>query len=288
LCRELAEEPLVDSLVEEVRWDVPLRLLGGLHYLVLAEGADAWSDTRGVLADRGEWLARFVAEQGVQTNEVQRCWALLPAFLSLAERPLSLVELGPSAGLNLLWDRYRYRYAAGEWGDPGSPLALAGEERAPVPAELLARRPEVVARVGIDRDPVDVSTEEGALLLQCFVWPDQTERLERLRRAIEAARESPAPIVRGDFVDELPSVLAEQPAGALTVVYETAAIAYLTEERLGELHRILRGSEQPLAWLGARESQRDDGYEFELALPPAEPRHVASLGFHGQWLEWLG
>ena len=80
------------------------------------ETDDPWGVFRAILEERGDWLVRFVRERTVQTNEVQRCWALLPIFLTVARtvaRPLALVELGASAGLNLLWDRYAYSYAAG-------------------------------------------------------------------------------------------------------------------------------------------------------------------------------
>jgi hypothetical protein len=108
----------------------------------------------------------------VQTNEVQRCWMLLPCFLELARRTgfstFDLIEFGPSAGLLLYWDRYRYRYEQGSWHDRDAPLELAGEERRPVPADLLAVQPVVRSRVGIDIEPVDVTTDEGALLLRSF------------------------------------------------------------------------------------------------------------------------
>jgi hypothetical protein len=45
----------------------------------------------------------------VQQNEVRRCTLLLPAFALAAgtvRSPLALVEVGASAGLNLLFDRY--------------------------------------------------------------------------------------------------------------------------------------------------------------------------------------
>ena len=151
--------------MHEVRWDVPIRVLGGLHYLALRDGVSPWDDLRATLSEHRELLGRFVAEQSVQTNEVQRCWALLPAFLSLGARRLDLLELGPSAGLNLLWDRYRYRYEAGEWGPDDVALELTGEERRPVPGALLARRCEVVRRRGIDLDAVDATSDEGRLLL---------------------------------------------------------------------------------------------------------------------------
>ncbi len=75
------------------------------------------TSTRRSSGTRGS-CAAGAREQEVQTNEVQRSWALLPAFLSLADgRPFDLLELGPSAGLNLLWDRYAYRVLVGDVGE---------------------------------------------------------------------------------------------------------------------------------------------------------------------------
>ena len=119
---------------------------------------------RGGAQSYADELARFVAEQPVQTNEVQRCWGLLPGFLSAADRSrtFSLVELGPSAGLNLFWDHYRYRYPDAVWGPAEAPIELSGRARGGPPAELFERDVEVVRRRGIDRHPVDVTDEAGA------------------------------------------------------------------------------------------------------------------------------
>ena len=185
ICRRFADDPRVAAVAPDLDWDFPLRLLGALHYLVLG-GEAAWDEIGEALVTDAEFLRRFTAEQEVQTNEVQRAWALLPGFLTVADgRPLDLLELGPSAGLNLVWDRYGYRYSTGSWGE--ADLVLTGADRIPPPAELLAREVEVRTRRGIDLSPVDVTTEHGARLLQAFVWADQTERLDRLRRAIEVA-----------------------------------------------------------------------------------------------------
>jgi hypothetical protein len=272
--------------VDEARWDVPIRLLGGMHYLALRDGLDPWSDPPGFVAEHAEFLRRFVAEQAVQTNEVQRCWALLPAFLSLGERPLELIELGPSAGLNLVWDRYRYVYAAGEWGS--GPLVLAGEERRAVPAGLLQRRPEVRRRRGIDLAPVDLGSDESVLLLSSFVWADQADRLERLRRAIEIVRADPPELIRGDYVDVLPELLADRSGDALTVVFQTVSTQYLARERYDELRRVLAGARPPVAWISTRrhdeeQTRFEGGFELELGQ-----ELVARAGYHGQWLEWLG
>lgn len=280
---------------------MPLRLFGGVHYLELAgiepyALSGEWHDFRRALETRGDFLARFVREQAVQTNEVQRCWALLPAFLLLARehggRTLDLVELGPAAGLNLLWDRYAYAYRAGLWGS--SELTLRGIEYAPVPGEVLQRRVEVRRRLGIDLKPVDVTDEHGARLLHAFIWPGRVERARRLRRAIAILRRDPPSLVRGDYVELLPSVLAERDDDALTVVFQTASTGYIGAERRAELRSVLEaaGRDGPLGWISTRaveelEEDHHDSYELEVALWPGGERHfLLRCDFHGNWLKW--
>jgi hypothetical protein len=298
VCRRLAAEPAVDSIVGEVRWDAPIRLLGGLHYLALADGIDPWSALPEVLNDHRDWLAEFVAEQDVQTNEVGRCFALLPAFLELARasrRRLDLIELGPSAGLNLVFDRYRYRYRRAEWGPRTSPVALGAQERAEVPKDLLDVRIEVGARRGIDLKPVDVTTDEGVRLLTSFVWADQWSRLERLRRAIDVVRAGPPELIRGDYVEVLPRLLERRDHDGLTVVFQSASTQYLQRERYDELRAVLREAsrEAPLGWISTQrhdeEEGRLQGYALELACwPEQDARVVAHMGYHGEWLDWTG
>jgi hypothetical protein len=283
-----------------MRWDVPLRLLGGVHYLSLsgeAPGAfDSWERFSAVLDEHADFLRRFVAERAVQTNEVQRSWVLLPCFLEVARRTgaetIGLVELGPSAGLNLVWDRYRYRYEAGAWGPAAADLELAGEERAPVPAALLRLRPRVGSRVGIDTNPLDVSTDEGALLLMSFVWADQRERLDRLRRAIEALRRAPPELVRGDFVELLPSVLTDRRSDGLTVVFQTATLGYLEPEQRSRLREALAaaGAARPLAFVSTGRPREAGATHWGVTLhswPGGDRTLLAEADYHGAWLAWL-
>jgi hypothetical protein len=289
--RRLADAPVVAEVAPDDRWDLPIRLLGALHYLALSKGLDPWKQPEDAIAADAEFVARFLSEQRVQTNEVQRSWALLPAFLSLGDGPLELLELGPSAGLNLIWDRYRYRYEAGTWGAADSPLELAGDERRGVPAALLERRPEVLRRRGIDLEPVDVTTAEGARLLECFVWADQMERIERLRRAVEAVRADPPELIQGDYVELLPRVLAKRDPEALTVVFQTASLGYLTDERRDRLYNEIEagGRKAPLAFLTAAFDESLEGcWPLELTVwPRGEARRLAHQDFHGAWIEWL-
>ena len=280
---------------------MPLRLFGGVHYLELAgiepyALSGEWSDFRSALEGRQEFLSRFVREQAVQTNEVQRCFALLPAFLTLAQEHgaerLDFVELGPSAGLNLLWDRYAYAYRAGRWGS--SELLLQGVEYVPVPRDVLARRPEVRRRVGIDLNPVDVTSEHGARLLHAFIWPGRVERAQRLKAAIAILRREPPTLVRGDYVELLPAVLAERDSDALTIVFQIASTGYIGRERRAELRELLEraGAEAPLGWVSTRaveelEEDRTDSYELEVGLwPGGERRLLLRCDFHGNWIRW--
>lgn len=261
-----------------------MRLLGGLHFLVLA-GEASWEDP---LDRHLEFLREFVRAQAVQTNEVQRCWVLLPCFLRAAQLlgvdEFNVVELGPSAGLNLVWDRYRYEYDASPWGPADAPLQLTGEERGSVPAELLALTPRVRRRVGIDLAPIDVTTDEGARLLQCFVWAGQDERLDRLTRAIEAVRASPPELVRGDLAQELPDVLEDRP----TVVFQTAVFGYLDEETRTAAKAALTQARAPLAFVTEGRPRGDENaWGMRIVLyPTGEREFVGHADFHGAWLDY--
>ncbi len=287
MCRRLADDPRVGDIAPDPVWDLPLKLLGGLHYLVLA-GQASWDDVGAALEQHHDFLARWVQEQDVQTNEVQRSWALLPGFLSLADgRPFDLLELGPSAGLNLMWERYSYRYATGTWGS--GTLELSGDERTSPPAELLERRVSVERRRGIDLNPVDVTTEHGARLLQAFVWADQADRLTRLRCAIDTVREDPPELMRGNYVESLPDLLADRREGTQLVVFQSASTMYLEESGLGRLRAALHEAarEQPLVFLTTGRAPDDDGFALEVERhPDGQSRRLAVFDFHGEWLDW--
>jgi hypothetical protein len=302
LMRACAQDDLAQSLISDrLTWDAPHRLLAAVRWLVYGGEAedffdepDPWPPFRDVLENHSEWVRRFVREQTVQTNQVQRCWVLLPLFLTIAratDRPLDLIELGTSGALNLYWDRYRYSYAAGNWGDSHSPLHLIGEERAPFPSELLGVTPQIRKRLGIDLNPIDVTREEGIRLLRCFD-PRDGHRVQ-LEAAAEVVRSEPPELVRGDYLDLLPDLLRQRDGSALTVVFQTISTVYLTNEQRGKLREIIDdGSpEVPLAWISTptpeEHGQRRGDYPLELALWPDIPRHIAArMNTRGDWIEW--
>jgi hypothetical protein len=291
LCRRFADDPVAGEIIgPEPSWDMPLRLLGGLHYLVLG-GEASWDDP---LDAHREFLSEFVREQGVQTNEVQRAWVLTPLFLRVAERTgaasFDVIELGASAGLLLGWDRYRSVYEQGEWGPEGSPLTLSGTERSPVRADLLEQAPSVGRRVGVDLAPIDVTSDEAARLLKCFVWAGQEQRLERLDQAIAAVREEPPELIQADYVEVLPELLSGRDPDGLTVVLASATLRYVGDEGVARIRSAFdaAGPSGPLAFV-ATGSPRSGVRHWGLRIvyyPGAEREYAGEADYHATWLDW--
>ena len=173
---------------------------------------------------RGEVLRRVT-----QTNEAARCSALVPVLAALPQ-PLALIEVGAAAGLCLYPDRYSYTYDSDHTLDPVTgPSAVhipcTTNGRVPLPVSL----PEVVWRAGIDLNPLDVTSEQDTAWLRALVWPEQTDRRERLDAAIAIAGHEPPRLVAGDLTTSLRDLAAEAPRDATLVVFHSAVITYLDQ-----------------------------------------------------------
>ena len=255
----------------------------------------------------------MLATRSTQTNEVGRCTALLPAFAAVAraqDRPLALVDLGASAGLHLLFDRYAYSYRGPAGvvpaGDAASPVGLEAELRAGELPDLAL--PPVAHRAGIDRHPVDPDDEDQSRWLLACQWPDHLERFARLRAALDLARATPdrARVAEGDMVRDLPAAAAAAPADAHLCLYHCWAVAYLPPERQRQLVATIEGvaRERPVSWVFA-----ELPYEVpSLPVPPAPgdrtvkgatalvrvefgpgrraARRLADVHPHGRWIHW--
>jgi hypothetical protein len=237
-------------------------------------------DVGAALRDEADFLREWLATERVQTNEVRRCWWLVPCFLEVGRRygaeVFDCLELGCSGGLNLLWDRYGYEYATGSI--PGEP-AFTGEERGtPVP---LGPLPRVRSRVGVDAAPPDLRTDEGVRYLKSFVWADQEQRLADLDAAVAVWRTDPPEIVTGDMLEELPELLARRRDDAPLVVWQTAALNYLPHDRQERVRELI--AEAGVAYVET--SQPVDGSHDYYGLF-VDGDEVAHAEFHGAWIEW--
>jgi hypothetical protein len=324
ICRWVADDDAVLRLVQQAppQGHFPIVLLGAVHYLLLgglehplaavyAGTSDA--DPGPLFADlclghRAE-IVDLLATRHTNTNEVGRAAALGPALTAVAARfgtPLGLVDVGCSAGLNLFCDRYRLDYgSAGATGPADAPVriecAVVGGDP-PIAAAL----PEIVARAGLDMDPVDVRDDDATRWLLACVWPD-TGRLPRTRSAIEAAKQDPPRIVAGDAVDGVADLVLGLPDGLTPVVTTTWMLAYLSRERRVAFREALTAASRarPIAWISAEGAGVVD--RFADVEPPTDAQGMEAsvfglvtfrdgavdasehLGFvhpHGSWIDW--
>jgi len=232
----------------------------------------------------------------VQTAHARRCALLLPAFALVSRgfggRPLALIEVGASAGLNLVWDRYGYKYSNGRrCGDPAAAMQLTCELRGPLAPPLPDALPEVGWRLGLDLNPIDLGDPEESLWLRALIWPDEPGRAELLRQAIAAASGAGLPrIIAGDALKTLPAALAEAPRELPLCVYHSFTLNQFSGDARREFNALLAAAARTrdLAVVSLEALTRLTPIpELTLRLPAdSEPRPLAHCDPHGAWLEW--
>jgi hypothetical protein len=298
--------PLYGELAEGVAADAEiLAWLSGLPqgkrqpnlvfaaYRLLAGTPAGWEEFRDVLSARQPEIEAVMLERRTQTNEPARCALMLPVLAALPQ-PLALLEVGASAGLCLLPDRYAYDYAGHLVGDGSPRLRCRPEGPVPLPEAL----PQVTWRAGLDLAPIDVTDDEAVRWLELLVWPGEEYRLDDLRAAVAVARADPPRIVEGDLVTDLPALAAEAPRDATLVVFHTAVLAYVPSDGRSAFAAALRGLDA--TWLAIEDPRvfglTGDGPKLAEGPPPEPPlnmalvrdrRVVAWADGHGVAVRWL-
>jgi hypothetical protein len=285
---------------------LPLRLTGGLHALVrrgdvpdlaacyppnpLPDEHRLWAALRPVLdeADLLPWL-----DSAPQTNEVGRSAVLMSGLLvvcALFRQPVELLELGASAGLNLVLDRYGYDLGRVRAGDPRSPLQISPRWKGPPPPDV----PVIVARrSGVDLNPLDPRRDGDRLL--AYVWPDQRRRLEQLEAALALAAEDPPGIEPGDAAGWTEARLAEpRVPGSTRVLLHSIAFQYFPDESKRRIRAAVdeagaaASAAAPLAWLRYEHDDGDGRITLRLRTwPDDEERLLGHCHPHGSSIRWL-
>ena len=289
LAESVAGDPAILRFLTELPPEKrqPNLLFAAARYL-LGAPADI-AHLRAMVSQASIELSEQMLARRTQTNEPARCTALMPALAQLPQ-PLALLEVGASAGLTLLVDRYSYDYGGHQiaGSDPRAPT-LRCAPQGPVP--LPARLPQVIWRAGLDINPLDVNNDDDVRWLGCLLWPGEGDREQRLAAAVATARRDPPPVHRGDLLDDLPALAAQAPAEATLVVYHTSVLSYVTMHKRRQFAAAVAGL--GAVWL----SNEGPGVVPDLPLPPygGSPSVLARdgrtlLAFadpHGTWLHWL-
>lgn len=310
------DDELLDLASHSAHRPVPNLFFAAIHYLLLkGEGptlAAFYPDTnpdfdrdrdplpkfREFCLQHGEIIKDILGTRLVQTNEVQRSVLLLPAFQLVASRtqkPLAIVEIGTSAGLNLRWDRYSYDYGNGvRCGDKESKVKLVCELRGRLSPSINRQLPNVTFRVGIDLHPINIARDDEVLWLKALIWPEHKNRMRLLDSAIRIAREWPIRIIMGDALEALPEIVQSSRPDSTLCIVSTFTLNQFSKESREKLEQLLthEAAKRELCLVSVEYAVNPTRVYPELRLvnfsgKTRRDEVLANCEPHGEWLEWL-
>jgi hypothetical protein len=302
---------------------VDLLLLCAAHFLAMDEPDSEMAAYFPLLADqprppqtafpvfrqfclaRRDRLIRILASRQLQMTFPGRAAFLIPAFARVAAEtgePFSLVEIGCSAGVNLLFDRYSYDIGGTRLGDPAAPVQLRCEMRGR-PAPLPDHLPRIATRIGIDLDPIDVGDPAERRWADALLFPEWIERRQTLRAALDLRAGYPLEVIKGDALSVLPDLLARL-SGPLCVLdshcmYQwpmeardaldrllceaslTRTIHFVAQEQVGNLPRGFVQREWDLS-----QAKRTDLFHTVYAEGRGTTTILGQNDGFGAWMEW--
>jgi hypothetical protein len=299
--RDWQGSPLADAL--------PLRSSGGLHALHLSGAAPALApiyadrpaDDRAIVAGAVRQHEQFLLpwlDGPPQTNEAGRSSGFIAAMLWLAEQGLSpcfeCLEIGSSAGINLMMDRYHYDLGGVQVGPQDAAMHFTPEWRgAPPPAHEIS----FAAIKGCDVAPFDLADPAQALRIKAYIWPEHTVRFARLEAAIAAATAMPPDLVQMNAADFVEQKLARpQQAGTTRLLMHSIVWQYVPRDQQERLTAAMAAAgeqatpEQPLAWVALEGNRTLLNHGLTVRYWPGggEEKLLAAAHAHGAWLEWFG
>ncbi len=291
---------------------VPLRLAGAIHRVVLQgkddrlarhypsvggkPGDDFTADFIGYMRDHLEDVEAGLATQ-VQTNEVGRSVVhlMLSHWLTtLGIEQFTLLEIGASAGLNLNFEQFYACFGELRMGDPTSSLRFMGDWFSNAP-DVPRNGATATHKRGCDISPIDVARPDDEVRLLSFVWPDQRQRLERLRIAIAIAK-THRPAVDTASADEWILHQLARPSEHATLIFHSIVWQYLGTDTQNKLKLAIfnagksASSTAPIVW--ARMEPAGPVADIQVDVfdgSSSEPHHfrLAEIGYHGQNMNWI-
>lgn len=296
--------------VAPVGQPVPNLLFGAVHYLLLKGTVHPLKDyyrsvtnpqrkidneTSSNFKDfcdnyRNE-IVPIIESKLVQTNEVRRCGYLYPVFswiYNKAEKPLSLIEIGTSAGLQLLWDHYSYSYGTGKtYGSEGASVHITSEIRGKRTPILLPEPPPIACKIGLDLNINDLSNPEDYLWLKALIWPEHQDRLKLFDSAAECLKENPIKLVEGDGVLLLPDLVETLPKDSAICIFHTHVANQIpNKSKIDLLDSIAKiGRERDVFHI--YNNMWDRQLHLDYFINGVEyKKTIGNTDGHGRWFEW--
>lgn len=289
---------------------VPNLLLGAVHYLLLngvehelsayyASIVNEPKKSSGAIICFKDFcmqnesnIVQLLENKLVQTNEVRRCAYLYPSFCriyKLTKKPLTLIEIGTSAGLQLLWDKYTYYYNTSnqKYGSEHSTLEISAEiigDRLPL---LFEQSPPVARRIGLDLHVNNLNDSEDYLWLKALIWPEHKERNAYFEKAAHCLKSQPIELIEGDGVSILPDIVPTVSHDSSICIFHTHVanqIPAAAKKKLSEQIQCL-GKEREVFHL------YNNMWDLDLHLDyyvngKEYCKTLAETDGHGRWFKW--
>ncbi len=302
---------IADWPVDVIESAMPLRLAGGLHDLFRRDLADELGAVySGEVTDQGKvnlLVETVVARHDAallpwfdgppQTNEAGRSASFVAALHWLSARVLprfELNEVGSSAGMNLLIDRYGYDLGGVRSGPDDAPVIIKPDWNGPRP---LAEAFTISGVYGSDIAPIDVADEHAANRLMAYIWPEMPERFTRMAAGIKMIRDQPVDLVQADAADFVDARLAaSQLAGTTRVLMHSIVWQYLPSASQTRIESAMERAgatatpDKPLAWIMLETNRATFCHELKVRYWPgsAETHLLGEAHAHGIWVKWRG
>ncbi|WP_096153565.1 MULTISPECIES: DUF2332 domain-containing protein [Bacillus] len=228
----------------------------------------------------------------VQTNEVRRCAYLYPVFCTIYEKvkkPLALIEIGTSAGLQLLWDKYSYSYRQNDiYGNIESKLHITAEIKGENTPILHSTPPPVSTRMGIDLNTIDLNDEDEKLWLKSLIWTEHTERLLMFEEASNYFKEVQVSLHNGDGVSLLPNFVDTIKEDSVICIFHTHVANQMTLEMKEQLLQTVEAIGRKRDVFHIYNNIQDRYLHLDYYLDGMESKNtIAETDGHGRWFKWF-
>ncbi|GAF15276.1 LOW QUALITY PROTEIN: hypothetical protein JCM19046_4399 [Bacillus sp. JCM 19046] len=288
---------------------IPNLLFAAVHYLLLRgsdhplkqfypsvvahpdQTGDAFAAFKEFCLSHQEEIEQLLQTKIVQTNEVRRCAYLYPVFSAVykTQKPLALIEIGTSAGLQLFWDKYAYAYGDGNtYGNEKSSLllttAIKSEVRPPMPNEV----PPVTDRFGLDLNTIDLHNEDEKQWLKALIWPEHQERLALFEQAATYVLEGSVHFKDGDGIAQLEPIANMIDKDSTICIFHTHVANQLPAEAKERLLNTIAAIGQTRDVFHIYNNMTDPYLHGDAIINGTERKQtLAVTEGHGKWVEWL-
>ena len=291
---------------------IPNLFLGAVHYLLLNGNDHRLRNYYSSIVERPkpteesfphfkdfcstykDQIIPILREKMVQTNEVRRCGYLYPAFTYIFEKinkPLALIEIGTSAGFQLLWDKYSYSCCSDEiFGNMNSNVHIKSEVKGNNTPPFSNEVPAISHRYGIDLHINDISNKEDALWLNSLIWPEHKKRRKLFTQASACVwnNKDTLHLIQGNGVELLPDLAEKIPETSVICVFHTHVANQMPSVVKRNLLANVRTISEKKDVFHIYNNIWDGFLHLDSYINGKEDNKViAETDGHGRWFTWM-